>query len=245
DTIQNMQKVEDALVSFVSTTQRLPCPADGSLDSGNGNAGLEQRSVAGTCDAMTTGVVPWRSLGINVADVLDGWQGMLTYRVKPHLTIDGGMNMANCDPAGTGPVALGTSPPLHLCAAPPTCVGTALNNCTPPATFLTGKGFEIRNLAGAKLADPAAIPPTGAAFVLISAGPTLGPAYNVSGILIPTTAVVGTGETTNQNNQALQGYYVDDQLNVTPDATHFDDIVRRPSISTIVTKANLGPRAHF
>lgn len=241
DTLANMQKVESAMVSFVSTTRRMPCPADGSLPSNDINWGLERRSASGTCDAMTTGVVPWRSVGLTPVEVVDGWESLFTYRVPLHLTRDEGMTMANCDPAGTS-VGVNPASPNHLCDAG--CIGTNLAICTMPSVFLTGKGFAVRNVAGTVLANPAATPPTGAAYVLISAGPTLGPAYNVNGVLVATSGVLGTEEARNQNNLAIQTYYVDDDLNSNATNAHFDDIVRRPSVATIIGKANLGPRAH-
>jgi hypothetical protein len=237
DTNQNIQKVENALVSFVTATRRLPCPADGSLLDGDANKGLEIRPVSGTCSAMTTGVVPWRSIGLTAAEVVDGWQSLLTYRVPLNLTIDNGMTMSDCDPAGTGGAGAN-----QLCVAP--CLSTALSACTSPSNYLTGRGLKIKNTAGTVLSDPAATPPTGAAFVLISAGPTLGPAYGLGGQLVSNTSTLGTEEARNQNNQAIQAYYVDDDINTNTTAAHFDDIVRRPSVATIIGKANLGPRAH-
>jgi len=168
-------------------------------------------------------------------------------RVALNLTVDGGMTLSDCDPAGTASAA-GIN---QLCSA--TCVGTNLSTCTMPSAFLAGKGLKIQNnpdplavppVVLMALADPAATPATGAAFVLISAGPTLGPAYNLNGQLVPTTAVVGTEEAKNANNQPLQTYYVDDDANNSSSTLHFDDIVRRPSVATIIGKANLGPRAH-
>jgi hypothetical protein len=40
------------------------------------------------------------------------------------------------------------------------------------------------------------------------------------------------------------GTYVDDSLMEAPGASHFDDIVSRPTILAVVSKAGLGPRAH-
>ncbi len=255
ETRQNMQKVEDALVSFVSTSRRLPCPADGSLSSASALFGQEQRTGSGAttvCTAMTNGVIPWRSIGLTQSDVADGWFNLLTYRVPLHLAMNDGMTMANCDPAGTDPAFPGAGTPFHVCSN--ACVGISnLLSCTPPTTFLTGKGLTVNNVPNPAavppiplmvLADPAGTPPTGAAFVLISAGPTQGPAYNLNGQLVQSTVAVGTEESKNQNNQALQAYYVDDNLNATTSIYHFDDIVRRPSVATIIGKANLGPRAH-
>ena len=160
--------------------------------------------------------------------------------------------MANCDPAGTGPADTAFGGFFHVCQN--ACVGVAnLTTCTPPATFLLNKGLTIQNIPKPAavppvplmvLANPAGAPPTGAAFVLISAGPTLGPAYNINSMLVPTTSALGTEEARNQNGQVLQAYYVDDDLDVNATTMHFDDIVRRPSVATIVGKANLGPRAH-
>ena len=254
-TVQNMQKVEDALVSFVSTNSRLPCPADGANTATDATFGLEQRTGSGNttaCTGMTRGVVPWRSLGLTQSDVTDGWLSLFTYRLPLHLAMNGGMTMANCDPAGTGPadVSIGAAP-FQQCAS--TCATLNLPTCTPPLAYLTGKGLTIRNVPKPAavpaipvivLANPAGTPPTGAAFVVVSAGPTKGPAYNSSGVLVPSTAVVGTEEARNQNNQALQAYYVDDDLDVNATTMHYDDIVRRPSVATIIGKANLGPRAH-
>lgn len=241
ETNQNMQKVETALVSFVSTTRRLPCPADGSLTNVDVNWGLERRSASGACDTMATGVVPWRSVGLTNAEVMDGWNSLFTYRVPLHLTIDNGMTMSDCDPAGTNSTVNPMSP-FHLCSA--ACVGATLSTCTMPSVFLTNKGFVIQNVAGTIMANPAATPPTGAAFVLISAGPTLGPAYNASGQLVASTEVLGTQEGVNQNNQGIQAYYVDGDFDARSTTAHFDDIVRRPSVATIIGKASLGPRAH-
>ena len=242
ETNQNLQTLETALGNFVATTRRLPCPADGSLPPTDTNFGLERRSASGTCDAMTTGVAPWRTLGLALQDATDGWQSLFTYRVPLHLTIDSGMSMADCDPAGTAAAFANGGAPKHLCVT--TCTTLMPATCTSPTAFLTGKGFEIRNAAGTKVADPAAVAPTGAAYVLISAGPSLGPAYNGQGALVASTSTVGTEESKNSNNQILQAYYVDSDLNVSESTAHFDDVVRRPSISTVLSKANLGPRAH-
>jgi hypothetical protein len=39
-------------------------------------------------------------------------------------------------------------------------------------------------------------------------------------------------------------YYVDDSVNETATTAHFDDIVSRPSLLAVITKASLGPRSH-
>lgn len=240
ETIQNMQKVEDAIVSFVSTTKRMPCPADGSLTSTDPNWGLESpgRSITTGCPpALLTGVVPWRTLGITQADVIDGWQSMYTYRIQLTLGADNAMTMSDCDPAGSAGAA------GSACA---TCLASSLAACTRPLAFLAGKGLVVQNVAGVLLAAPdSPTAPTGAAFVLVSTGPSQGNSFNANGVLVAGNPAAGTEEARNQNNQALQTYYVDDELNATQTALHFDDIVRRPTVATIINKAGLGPRAHL
>jgi hypothetical protein len=88
-------------------------------------------------------------------------------------------------------------------------------------------------------------PTTGAAYVLISAGESGGGAYMSSGALAPSTTTDGTEEQNNYASLVLRvTYYVDDQISDIPGATHFDDIVLRPSVLTVATRAGLGPRPH-
>jgi hypothetical protein len=95
---------------------------------------------------------------------------------------------------------------------------------------------------------PSAVPPTGAAYVLISHGETGGGGYLSSGQLATTSSADdGAEEERNYANVALAlaTFYVDDSLNDATDANlHFDDVVSRPSIMTVVSKAGLGPRSH-
>ena len=55
---------------------------------------------------------------------------------------------------------------------------------------------------------------------------------------------MGIEEARNAANLALQAYYVDDFPSYAEGNGHFDDFVLRPSILTVATKAQLGPRAH-
>ena len=90
-------------------------------------------------------------------------------------------------------------------------------------------------------------PHTGAAYVVISHGPTGGGAYTSQGGLVPTTATMdGTEEQRNYANVAFDAnaYYVDGETSDTADATHFDDIVLRPSILNVIAKAGLAARTH-
>ena len=251
-TATRMQTVEAALVQFVTQQKRLPCPADGALVSGDVNAGTETARNANTgCTTnQQNGVVPWRALGLAEADATDGWDRRLTYRIQPALAADNAMNMSACDPAGTGPVS--ATLPNNACksdAAPNDCNSTNPGNCTPPATFLANKGLDVRKIDGVTvIMNPAGSPHTGAAYVLISHGESGGGGFLGSGQLGASSSGDGNLETT-QNYASMPytagvSFYVDDSLNENAGAAHFDDIVSRPSLLAVITKAGLGPRSH-
>src|SRR6185312_1712320 len=124
------------------------------------------------------------------------------------------------------------------------CTRANLAACTAPQSFLLNKGLQVQNVAGAIVMNPAALPATGAAYVLISPGETGGGAYLNTGVLGATTTTDGNEEKKNYANLALRAYYVDDSINDIAGATHFDDIVSRPSVLTVINKAALGPRSH-
>ena len=231
--------IESALAQFVMQQKRLPCPANGTLLSSANNAGVEMRAGNACTGNQQDGVVPWRTLGITETDATDAWERRLTYRVGPTLAADNGMDMSQCDPAGTGPAGAGQS-----CTA---CVGTNLAACTPPTTFLTNKGLQVQDAAGNVTMDPAANPHTGAAYVVVSHGESGGGGYLNSGVLGVSTVGDGLAEQRNYASLPYAGvatFYVDNALVETLDATHFDDVVLRPSVLAVINKAALGPRAH-
>ena len=241
-TTTRLTGVDAAIVQFVAVQKRMPCPADGSLPSTDANAGTETaRDPVAGCTAQTTGVVPWRILGLAEQDATDGWNRRLTYRTDPVLGANNAMDMSACDPAGTGPLVGGKCNSIAS-----GCSSTAPGSCTPPQTYLAGKGLEVHNLTGAIAMNPAAVPSTGAAYVVISPGETGGGGYLAgSGTLSATTDSDGNEEKKNYANvNPLPAYYVDDSLSDVAGATHFDDVVSRPSVLTVANKAGLGPRSH-
>ena len=254
-TRQKLAGVETALALFVSQNRRLPCPADGRLTSGDVNAGLERpvggancNVIGATANSQTHGVVPWRTLGLAESDITDGWGNRLTFRVAPELVAAESMNLTNCDPGGTG--GLGAGNVCNTLCATTTFPGS----CTPPATYTANKGLSIRNLASPTLImDPAGVPvSTGAAFVVISHGENLEGSYNSQGTLQSGTTASGTLESANNAvnvafvaaNSTAAPVLVDDFPSYSEGVGHFDDFVLRPSILTVATKAQLGPRAH-
>lgn len=251
-TRQRMAGVETALALFVSQNKRLPCPADGRLAGNAVGAGAEKRSagacdtLGGTANSQTHGVVPWQSLGLAEPDVTDGWGSRITYRVAPELVANNAMDLTACDPGGTGPLSAGA------CNAACTS-GTFPASCTPPSTFTAGKGLKIRNIASATLImDPAATPSTGAAYIAISHGENRDGAYSNDGTLQSGTPASGTLEAANNAANVAFVYatsgataaFIDDFPVYVAGTGHFDDVLLRPSVLTVATKAQLGPRAH-
>jgi len=231
-----LKTVESALVGYVAVHGRLPCPANAL--SANG---LEHGSSAGCLDSQTNGVVPWVTLGLSKADGTDAWYNQITYRVGNQLWVTRGMDMTACDPAGTDP----TSATPKLCA--PGCSSASPDSCTPPAAFLqAGKGLDIRDPTGNLLMDSGASPSSGAAFVLISHGKTGHGAFpSDSTNRIPSSGA-GTAEQQNINGVAWSSgkYYVDADYNEGDGVNHYDDILIRPSIMSVLLQAHRGPRAH-
>jgi len=168
----------------------------------------------------------------------------MTYRVFPALAASnpaGGMDMSYCDPAGL------EAGPLTNASCNPGCVATALPNCTPPLHFLSGKGLLVKNISGAAVMDPNAATPSGAAYVVVSTGESGGGAMLNTGQVSTSTTTEGTEEQRNYVSAAYAPgyYYVDDSLSEATDpAKHFDDIVSRPTLLTVINKAALGPRSH-
>ena len=245
-TVTRLATVDAAIIQFVSAQKRLPCPADGTLASTDNNAGLEIPPGGGGCGTQTGGVVPWRTLGLAEQDATDGWYRRFTYRVDPQLGITGGMDMSFCDPVGLGAI----SPPNPPGVCNPACTSSALASCTTPQTYLQGKGLRIQSVNTTVVMDPTGLvippSPTGAAYVTISAGSTGGGGYLNTGVMAPDTGTDGTEEKKNHADvpYGTWGYYVDDTISDTTGTAHFDDLVSRPSISTVITKAALGPRSH-
>lgn len=239
-TATRMATVDAAIVQYVLQQKRLPCPADGALVSTHANAGIEGPRNAGTgcTGTLQNGVVPWRALALTETEASDGWERRLTYRVFPILAANGGMDMSWCDPVGTA--AAGGAP--NFCTNP-----CAADTCTSPANFLANKGLAVQNIAGTVLMNPAGVPNTGAAYVIISHGESGGGGFLNTGQLGTTSSADGTEELKNYASLPYTAgvtYYVDDATNDTPGNTHFDDVLSRPSILAVISKAGLAPRAH-
>ena len=112
---------------------------------------------------------------------------------------------------------------------------------------LPGKGLPVHDVADNVIMDINAVPHTGAAYIVISPGESGGGGYLRSGNLGVSSVGDGTQELKNYASQPYTAgvtYYVDNSLIEIADPTHFDDVVSRPSVMSLASKAGLGPRAH-
>jgi hypothetical protein len=116
----------------------------------------------------------------------------------------------------------------------------------------------IENVAGSLLMDPrgtgGGTPSTGAAYAVVSHGPEGGGGYSGEGTLQSSSTTAGTMEAKNFANIAWSAppalpaaptvFIVDDVIVGAATTGHFDDMVIRPGILALATKAGLGPRSH-
>lgn len=114
ETRKQQDEIQQALLGYVLTNGRFPCPADGTTPSGQTNAagisaGAEYKNPATgspfTCN-NTLGVLPWATLGVSETDA---WGRRFTYSVTSAFadSTDG----TGC----AGPVTIGTS--FQLCSS--------------------------------------------------------------------------------------------------------------------------------
>lgn len=72
-TEQRLDRIEQALRAYVVLHQQLPCPADGTVDTG--------QASPSPCVMPADGTVPWATLGLQKDDAVDGWNRKISYRV--------------------------------------------------------------------------------------------------------------------------------------------------------------------
>lgn len=128
-TKQKQEAVRLALINYITRNNRLPCPAIAALAPIAAGYGAEA-ATPGTCTgtvmngAVTTGIVPWRSLALSDENAEDGYYHRFTYQVALASTNTNpktisGLKGATSTHSGT-PVVMG-----------PPATGNQTNDCTP------------------------------------------------------------------------------------------------------------------
>lgn len=215
----NFDKINTALIAFVTVNGRLPCPAKpGAVD------GKADPDSATTNCGTPGGVVPWGTLGISAETAMDGWNRLISYRVldgSRGLTQADGASMVNCDTYR--PYSVDPLPGTGLCKA---------DHSNLASQFLANKGLVINN-------DGTLV--NGAAFVLISHGESGFGAYFSGGQRLQLPA--GTAEVANTGT-ASPFYLSAHSPPGTDPATagHFDDILVWMRIEDLVKKSGLTAR---
>lgn len=205
ETKARLKVIEDALAVYAANNQDLPCPSNPALGAGAAANGLEATPGSAACTGTTvsSGGVPWRSLGLSESDVLDGWGRRISYAITAQLAVTG---------------------------ATPKPLDCKTNGFSSPL-FLQGK-LESRGANNEPITPGSAgvnANPARAAYILVSHGENGAGGYLRTGLRMPTT----TASTTELGNVKAIGvgaaatavfYY---EKRVTGDAiTGFDDIVR-------------------
>lgn len=227
DTLGRIQK---ALVGFVATYQRLPCPASptGATNPGWPDDVSPLALPANSTCAFPNGVVPWNALGLSQEQATDEWGRLISYRVYdgPYgLTQDRGASAINCDTDNSGtpnvePTVAG------LCDNAGGLHDTLRSHFITYTTFGTTPSFD----KGLNVHDfgptPAAANIPNVAFVLISHGPSGAGGYLPNGIRMTMPAADARDFA---NTQAASAFFIlqgASSADIAAGTTgHYDDVV--------------------
>jgi len=175
ETRRTMDSIREAIIGFAQANGRLPCAADGSIQTGVAGAGIEKFDGTSCIAGFTFGVIPWATLGVSETD---SWGRRFSYRVAPVF--------ADVSTAATWAT---TTPGVQ-----PSCTPTPLP--TAPTSFaLCTLGDSAVYTRTASVAVPLA---TALPALFISHGKNGYGAWQPSGIRLAAPAV-GTDEAANVN----------------------------------------------
>jgi prepilin-type N-terminal cleavage/methylation domain-containing protein len=156
NTRAKQERIKTALIGFLRTNRRLPCPDITTPPTGIAPAACSASAAAGY------GVVPWTTLGISRNDVLDGWGNYLTYKVANHLPAAVVKNWTTTDTATSYNIGELSNPSTAFTINELNAAGAAFT-APPPTTqavvviLSQGKnGFGSINASGAANANPPA-----------------------------------------------------------------------------------------
>lgn len=233
---EKFSQIQNALVSFSATYQRLPCPANPTSMTNSGwpddkPLGLP---ISPTC-AYPAGIVPWKALGLSQDQVTDAWGQLISYRVYDGsigLTQDLGASAVNCDTNNltTVDVAVTTAG---------LCNNVGGTHDTLRSDFIFGKGLNVHDFG----TDPNSANVSNVAYVLISHGSSGLGGYLQSGIRKDLPAVDARDYA---NTQASPSFFIKQAASATDiapgSAAHYDDVIAYLKISDLLSLSGLDAR---
>ena len=122
-TKQKEDLIKLAIINYITRNNRLPCPAVPTIAEGAAGYGVEA-PLFGTCTGtiingvVSTGIVPWASLGLTDENATDGYYNRFTYQVTLSATNTNAQTIAGLK----GAISTFSRLPL---------VGNQSNDCTP------------------------------------------------------------------------------------------------------------------
>ena len=223
ETQSRLNQIKDALIGFAQANGRLPCPADGTIATGQPNAGTEQFSGSACTSANNFGVVPWATLGVSETDV---WGRRFGYKVSSVFSDAITQNTWNT-----------------------TVPATQSPTCTAPVPTPTTSSFAMCSLGGITVTTPTAANKTGTTVanlpvVVISYGKNGYGAYTSGGTKYTSPPAANVDETANatatswifySREQSPQSSSCSDTAAGSP-FCEFDDLVAYIPANVLVTK---------
>jgi len=235
ETQRNMEAIREAIIGFAQANGRVPCPADGTIKTGQSVAGVPagvevtSGSAPNTACTQVYGVVPWSTLGVPETD---GWGRRFSYQVTAIFADGIGLGTFN----NTFPVT--QSPP---CPTPviPTPTQSSFALCS-----MGSLTVNTRSEQSPHVANPIGL---SLAAVIVSHGKNGGGAFTPTGgtqlVLLPANA--GADETANAAHAGATTTFVSrvqtpSQFGGCNDATgtfcEFDDLVVMISSNVLMVR---------
>lgn len=193
-TAKNLDRIESALTLYVIQNGALPCPYLGAVNTYSGN-----------CSGAThyVGLLPYRDLGLQRTDVLDGWNRYITYAVDNFWADD--QTVSNTPYFNGGSLI-------------------TLNDMSATGTVSGNAALVVNDASGAGCAAPPAT--SCAAYVLVSHGEDGNGAYtDFPGARRPNAPAPAAAEIENADDDITFAAEAYDITTGTAD-TQFDHIVR-------------------
>lgn len=155
ETRGKQERIRTALIGYLRTHGRLPCPDRDTTPDGNENAACNANAAQGY------GVIPWVTLGMSRDDVLDGWGNYFAYRVANRRPVAVVKDWTTTTTASSFDIDELSNPSNALIIQELNAAGTALVNVTAQAVTIVlshGKnGFGAETVKGNNVTNPPAV----------------------------------------------------------------------------------------